>query len=51
MTPDQLTPEEKYRYEERLALLCADGVPSEAMIELAEGDVRRFRAESEKEIL
>lgn len=40
-----MTPDELYIYTERLAILCADGVPTEAMIELAKGDVRRFRSE------
>jgi hypothetical protein len=43
MTPEPLTPEEQYRFDERIAISCEGGEPTAFVIGLAVGDVERFR--------
>lgn len=48
---DLTDPEELYRHEERLALMCPDGVVSEAARVEAGRDVERWREEMKEEII
>ncbi len=47
---EDLTPDERYVYEERLALLGCYGQPTGEQHELAMADVERFKIESNNEI-
>jgi len=49
MTATEIQDESRYRYEERLGLLCGDGVPTSAEQAIAKADAEAWLASIETE--